>query len=210
MMGKTHRVGGAVAMLVSFTYMQKHGLTVENINPLVQLLVMYPCCMWGSVAPDLDQNDEAIPVKAPVSILIHKFLYLGKVRHRSWQTHCLTTMGCFVAFLFVSLRLISERGILRIDPTAAILLRLMLMGLAVGIASHLFLDMMTYDGIPLIPPTKVKGKRVRHNIRLVPHTDAFKTDTPYETGVRVVLSVFGVIYALWMIYSVIVPYFMSM
>lgn len=207
MMGKTHRIGGTVAMLLSYSYMVKHNMTVESINPVVQLLVMYPCCMWGAVAPDLDQSDEAIPIKAPVSILIHKILYLGKVRHRSWQTHSLLVTGGFIALLFGLLALVNNYGLFGLDPTALILLKLMLMGLTVGVASHLILDMMTYEGIHLIPPTKSGGKKKSHWIRLVPHTDAFKTDTFYEKTVRVLLYVFAAGYTLYLLYVSFTPYF---
>lgn len=191
MMGKTHRAGGTLAMLLAFQYMQSHNMLVSDIHPIVQLLVMYPACNWGSIAPDLDQSDDAIPDKSPLSILIHKIIYLGSVRHRSWQTHCLTLDGGFIALLFGAIALINMYGLFGLDLYSVTLLKLMLMGLTVGIASHLFLDACTYEGIQLIPPTKDKktGKKKRHWIRFVPHKDAFKTNTLYETIVRVLLYI---------------------
>jgi membrane-bound metal-dependent hydrolase YbcI (DUF457 family) len=185
MMGKTHKAGGCLAMLLAYQFMRKNNMLYADINPIVQLLIMYPACSWGSTAPDLDQNDNAIPEKTPVSILVHKLLYLGKVKHRSWQTHSLLVTGGFVALLFVGLHIINLYGLFGLNQISLQLLKLLLMGLAVGIASHLLLDMMTYEGIHSIPPTKNNG----HWIRLVPHTDAFKTNTTYESIVRVLLYI---------------------
>ena len=67
----------------------------------------------------------------------------------------------------------------------------MLMVLTVGIESHLFLDACTYDGIHTITPTynKKTNKKKAHKLRFVPHTDAFKTGTTYESIVRWLLYV---------------------
>ena len=204
MMGKTHRAGGALAMLLSYQFMQNHDMLAETINPVVQLLIMYPCCMWGSVAPDLDQSDDAIPEKAPLSILIHKIIYLGKVRHRSWQTHSIAFTGGLVGLLFLILLYINNYGLLNLNAVSLTILKLMLMGLSVGIASHLLLDAFTYEGIHLIPPTKGKnGKKKVHWIRFVPHTDAFKTNTKYETVVRYLLYILFFADLIYIIYQIV-------
>lgn len=199
MMGKTHKAGGALAMLIAFNYMQSKGLLVDTINPLVQLLVMYPACSWGSTAPDLDQSDESIPEKTPVSILVHKLLYLGKVSHRSWQTHSIVVTGGFVALQFALLGYINKYGLFDLNDISLTILNLLLTGLSVGIASHLILDAFTYKGIQTIPPTKKNGKSKTHWIRFVPHTDAFKTGTTYEKIVRVLLYIAIIVMSIYII-----------
>lgn len=51
MQGKTHRQGGVLVALVAFQYMKSKGLLIPNTNEYVQLLVMYPFALWGSIAP---------------------------------------------------------------------------------------------------------------------------------------------------------------
>lgn len=201
MMGKTHKAGGALAMLLAFQYMRENGYLVDTIHPIVQLLIMYPACSWGSTAPDLDQNADAIPEKTPVSIMIHKLIHLSKVNHRSWQTHSIVVTGGFVALLFFALSMINKHGLFGLDPYSITLLKLMLMGVTVGIASHLILDAFTYEGIQTIPPTKdpKTNKKKRHWLRFVPHRDAFKTNTKYETFVRTMLYIAIVGYGIYMI-----------
>lgn len=197
MMGKTHKAGGALAMLIAFQYMQHKGWLSPDLHPIVQLLVMYPACSWGSTAPDLDQGDDTIPEKTPVSILVHKLIYLGKVRHRSWQTHSLIVTGGFACALFFLIDLMNTYNLFHLNVMSVTILNLLVIGMVVGIASHLFLDLLTYEGIPLGPPVynkKAKRKKIIW-LRLAPHTDTFKTNTTYEKGVRFLLYV-GIILAL--------------
>lgn len=197
MMGKTHKGGGALAALVAFDVLWSKGLLDTHIHPVVQLLVMYPACMWGSIAPDLDQSKEAIPEKTLMSVGINRLLHLGKISHRSWQTHCITLTAIYVSVMFGTVVLLTQHSM--IDSISTTILNLMLAGLASGIASHLFLDSFTYEGVHLIPPIKVKGKKKKYMFRLVPKWDMFKTDTLYEKIVRVVLYIATVLMLVYII-----------
>jgi hypothetical protein len=53
MLGRTHRAGGVVFMLVGFEVLRQKGLLLPDINPLIQLAVMYPVSQYGSTLPDL-------------------------------------------------------------------------------------------------------------------------------------------------------------
>lgn len=53
MLGKTHRSGGVMFMMVGFEVLRTKGLLLPDINPLLQLAVMYPVSQWGSTLPDL-------------------------------------------------------------------------------------------------------------------------------------------------------------
>jgi hypothetical protein len=53
MLGKTHRAGGTVFMMVGFEVMRAKGLLLPDVNPFIQLAVMYPISQWGSTLPDL-------------------------------------------------------------------------------------------------------------------------------------------------------------
>lgn len=178
MLGKTHKVGGCLAMLISFSIMQKQNLLIDNINPLVQLMVMYPACSWGSTASDLDQNDNAIPEKTPFSILIHKVLSLVNCKHRSWQTHSLGVTGVFCVLCIEIVALIEKYDLMTFESIN--ILRLIITGFSVGILSHLLLDSITMAGIYLLPGIP---------FRLVPKSKTFGTGTTYEVIVRYVLYV---------------------
>lgn len=205
MLGKTHKAGGALAMLVAFHYMYNNGMLTDTIHPLIQLLVMYPASSWGSTAPDLDLGENAIPDKTPVSYLVHKVLHLMPLKHRSWQTHSLLAAGSFIALLFVGVWYISTYGIFNLNAVSLTILQLLLMGLTVGLASHLVLDMFTRRGIPLLPPIKSKGKEKTIWLRLVPNIEFFGTGTIYERIVQVLLYVAIGVYAVYMLYSIFVP-----
>lgn len=39
-------------MLAGFKYLESKGMLLTDVNSMVQLLMMYPACSWGSTAPD--------------------------------------------------------------------------------------------------------------------------------------------------------------
>lgn len=49
---KTHKAGGALFMLAGFKYLETKGMLLPDVNPIVQLMIMYPASSWGSTAPD--------------------------------------------------------------------------------------------------------------------------------------------------------------
>lgn len=178
MMGRTHKAGSCLAMLLTYSALQAHGF-MPDVHPLVQLLVMYPAASWGSTMPDLDQNINSIPEKTPVSIAVHKLLHLGKIKHRSWQTHCLLIMACVVGLLFALVYFAMQNTWFGLSESSCKILFLIVTGFAVGVGSHLLLDLMTYDGIQLLPGVWLRLFRF----------EIFKTDTVYEKIVRLLLYI---------------------
>lgn len=53
MLYATHKAGGAFGMLVAFQYLKSKGMLVEELSPIMQLAIMYPCASFGSTLPDL-------------------------------------------------------------------------------------------------------------------------------------------------------------
>ena len=179
MLGKTHHAGGTVAALLAFEIMRANGWLIPDCNETIQLLMMYPFASFGSIFPDLDQNDDAQPSKDPVAIAINKVLRLTGAKHRSWQTHSLLVTGgfCFLLFALVFF------GNAFLGVTGAIdwaFLRLASIGFIAGILSHLILDAFSMAGIHVWPGFKV---------RFVPKSSAFKTGGKWETIVFYVLIV---------------------
>lgn len=179
MLGKTHYAGGSCAALAAFTVMQNNGWLMQEASPITQLLMLYPVCMFFSVASDLDQGDNAIPLKSPEAVVMHKVLRLTGAKHRSWQTHSLYFTGvlCVLlfAFVFVTNAFVGVQG-----SVDWVYFRLATIGAISGLASHLILDALSTDGIWVLPGIK---------LRFVPHTKAFAVGGTWEKIVFTVLIV---------------------
>lgn len=222
MTGKTHRVGGMLCVLGGFTYLESKGLLLRGVNPILQLTVMYPFALYGSIFCDLDHNSNSIPSKDIVSIAINRLLHLTSkanevsgektgvlaildAKHRSWQTHS----DLFLALLMYALyELIVQT---RLATVESVILSLVGMGFVLGVISHLILDILTPEGIwslLLVGVGKVSkkgGKLVPQKIRIVPDTKFFSTGGLWETLVRKVLWVLCAILFIRIIY-LMTPY----
>ena len=71
-------------------------------------------------------------------------------------------------------------GLTAFDALSLGLVRLMVLGIILGIASHLFMDSLTTGGIWIMP-------KVKYKIKFVPTSSAFATGGAWEDGVRRVL-----------------------
>ena len=195
MLGKTHHAGGTVAALLAFEVMRVNGWMIPDCNEFVQLLMMYPFASFGSIFPDLDQNDDALPSKDPVAIAIHKVLRWTGAKHRSWQTHSLSFTGGF-CFLLLSLLLLGNH-LIGMNIIEWAFLRLSLIGFIAGVLSHLILDAFSMAGIHIWPGFK---------LRFVPRTSAFKTGGKWENIVfTVLIIVLCLLVGKILIFDVILP-----
>ena len=175
MLYRTHKAGGTLGMLVAFEVARQHGLLLPNVNEFVQLLIMYPAASWGATAPDLDHHWGSVKEKTPFNLLVHKILHLSKPTHRSWQTHSILVTGGFCALLYALVMLGDTYfGVGALGSFDWVILRLVVMGVLVGIASHLILDAMSTAGIWIYPGLK---------LRFVPKTSFFATGSGWETFV---------------------------
>lgn len=190
MMYATHKAGGALFALIGFEVLAKNNMLQADVEPWLQLVLMYPACSFGSTLPDLDHHWGSVKEHTPFNWLIHKILHLTKPKHRSWQTHSIMVTGGLVALMFSLLYATSVFGWFNLSAFALDVLTLLIMGLALGIASHLFLDAFTRSGIWLIPGVK---------LRLVPNNENFSTGTKYETIVRVILYILTAMLLLWVL-----------
>lgn len=175
MLGKTHYAGGCAASLIAFEVMRAKGWLLPDVNEFLQLSMMYPLAIWGSVFPDLDHGKDSIPLKEPLSIFVNKLLRLSGAKHRSWQTHSLLVTGGFCVLLYSFVFLFNAMLGLQNDVGWAYI-RLATIGFISGIASHLILDAFTTAGIHIWPGLK---------LRFVPKTSAFATGGTWE---KIVMS----------------------
>lgn len=220
MTGKTHRVGGMLCVLGGFTYLESKGLLLRNVNPLLQLTVMYPFALYGSIVSDLDHNANSIPSKDIVSVAINRILHLtsglnestggrNKVfgildaKHRSWQTHSDLFL---VALMYALYQMVMETKLATVE---SVIWSLVGMGFILGVISHLVLDMITPEGIwsiLLVGVGKVTGNKVMpKKLRLVPDSKFFSTGGPWESLVRNILWICCVVLFIRLIY-LMTPY----
>lgn len=197
MLGKTHHAGGTVAALVAFELMRAKGWMIPDCNEFVQLFMMYPFASFGSIFPDLDQNDDAQPSKDPVAIAIHKVLRVTGAKHRSWQTHSLLFTGGFCFLLFALVFLCNS--LIGMTTIEWAFLRLATIGFIAGVLSHLILDAFSMAGIHIWPGFK---------LRFVPKSPSFKTGGKWETFIfYVLIIVLCLIVGKIFLFDVAIPFF---
>lgn len=173
MQGKTHKAVGLAFMTIGFEVMRQNNMLIPDVNPYLQLAVMYPISQWGSTAPDLDSHWESTPNKSPINWVVHKLLHLTKPKHRSWQTHSILVTGSILALLY-ALVLVGDQYWMSPTATDWIIMRLLTIGLILGVASHLVADFFNPSGIHLIPGLKIRG---------VPKKSFFATGGTWETRI---------------------------
>lgn len=204
MQGNTHRIGGMLCALAGYTILESKGMLIRDVSPLLQLAVIYPFSIYGSVFPDLDHHEDSIPSHDVVSVGINKILHAttamrkvngGKLstvlsvfdaKHRSWQTH--SDMFLIICIL-VSMSFINSSVMTPND----IILKLVFTGFILGVVSHMILDLLTPEGIWCIGlglVGKISGsKSLPRKIHFVPKSRFFATGGVWEKLVRYVMWV---------------------
>lgn len=225
MTGKTHRVGGMLCVLGGYSLLESNGMLLGNVSPLVQLAVMYPFAIYGSVVSDLDHHWNSAPSRDLVSLVINRVLHLSSgivdkvgenspiakplsifnAKHRSWQTHSDLFLIFMIAFSF---NLMNSSSM----TADAVIIRLIALGLILGIISHLLLDMLTPEGIWCISTSLIgkvtKNKLIPQKISLVPNTKFFRTGGAWESIVRLIMWLICLVLFFKIVFSVS-PYTIS-
>ena len=210
MQGKTHRVGGVLSALAGYAILEGNDMLISNVEPVLQLAVMYPFAIYGSIVSDLDHNWNSAPAKDPFSWCINKVLHLttglrqksGKklnpalsvfdAKHRSWQTHS-------DLFLFVFIALSFFIGSSSIVGASSIIFKLIMLGFTLGLISHLILDSLTPEGIWFIVPSIIRRKKI--SFRLVPKSKFFATGGGWERLIRSIMWVIIIFLSIYVIYT---------
>lgn len=172
---KTHAVGSLVFATGAFLIMDKCNMLDTQIVKIAQYGIITPYALWGTQIPDFDQDNPNRIVTNPVNRLIMDLFKVLGAKHRGIISHVLPIFLSGIVCLLMQLSIIT----FGMHKLSLDVLHLMLLGLFLGLLSHLILDMCTKDGI------YVCGKRVA----LVPKTDIFKTGSPYEKTFRSVLYI---------------------
>lgn len=176
MTGKTHRVGGVVGCLVGYSLLVSKGLLVKEVEPLVQLCIMYPFAIYGSTVQDMDHGWQSVPSRDLVSWCLWRVLHLTTNRRaklkEKWKKHPKPknsfggkvrrfrywVLGIFDAkhrswqthsdlfVLFIMWLL--HLTITCLEGTInGLILNMVVIGLLCGVLSHCFLDLLTPDGL---------------------------------------------------------------
>lgn len=140
MMGKTHKLGGVCTGLVTSSILIQQPYTVEKLTLCGIITVMSAV---GSMLPDIDQKNSTIGKKHKVaSTIISTFC-----THRG-LTHAPLLYILIFTLLFNLANTLSFGKTYIISG---------LFGFFIGIFSHLFLDIITHDGIPIAWPFTKKS-----------------------------------------------------
>lgn len=127
---------------------------------------------------------KAWSMKRSLKYRLLKFL---SCTHRAWQTHSEFTL-LILYLLYVAPELL---GVGVTGTVDRVILDLFVMGLSLGVVSHILLDAMTYEGSVFAIGTFIKTMWPKvpmiTNVRLVPKIKTFTTGSPYEKMVRRIL-----------------------
>lgn len=216
MQGATHRAGGVTACLGGYLLL-KNGIVPMGVEPAVSLVIMYPFAIWGSTASDLDHSpgslwDEVklvgersghtLPSQDPFSRGLSHVLHLTKplrgkfpkksimnnlvgvldCRHRSWQTHSEFPL----ILLLMSLYWVTSSSTVTVS---ALLWQLVITGVILGLIAHLFLDLLTPEGLPFatgrfLNRVLLRKKIFPEKIKIIPHVPPTVKGQPgfFSTG----------------------------
>lgn len=232
MTGKTHKKGGMLCAMVGFVILRENGLLYGNINPILQLVIMYPFAIWGSICSDLDHHWSSCPDKSIPSRVINWILHLAKplednlnktgsskspqiklvctlfnAKHRSWQTHSDLTLYC--ALLLLKHILDGNLGNWILTKQDIILASLIVTGITMGIIAHFIYDMLTPEGIWIIGfcliNKALKKKVLPEKLHFVPKTKFFATGGSWETFIRKLSGVATWVLAVYIVLTTINP-----
>lgn len=175
MTGKTHVLGGMAFAVGGFICMEKTNMLIPDVNEGLQLGIILPYAIWASTLPDLDQNKDSVAQISPINLVIQKIFSFTGTKHRGWQSHILPVILAFLAYIGTAFGLIFKHS----NGTEITIIGLIVLGLFLGLLSHMILDMMTRQGL----------KFGSINLRLVPDMDLFGAGTKYELIVRRILYI---------------------
>lgn len=137
MMGKTHKLGGVCTGLITSSIFIQQPYTVEKLLICGTIILTSTI---GAMWPDIDQKNSTIGKKHKVtSTIISTFC-----NHRG-ITHAPLLYFFVFSILFLLTNMI-QNVIVKTYVISG------LFGLIMGIISHLILDMITHDGIPICYP----------------------------------------------------------
>lgn len=221
--------------MVGFIILRDKGLLFGNINPILQLLIIYPFAMWGSIASDLDHHWSSCPDKSIPSWVINHILHLAKplednlkrsgsvkspvlklvctvfnAKHRSWQTHSDLTLICMILLL----KHIAEGklGSWVLSQQDVVIASLVMTGVVMGIIAHFIYDMLTPEGIKLVGVMIINNifhTKFKETVHFVPKLHIFATGGSWETFIRKLSNIATWFTAIYIVCTTVDPNFFN-
>ncbi|WCF11762.1 metal-dependent hydrolase (plasmid) [Paenibacillus thiaminolyticus] len=143
-----HIIGGITFGIVSHHMVIKH-LPIMQYNSTPLLVFSFIAgSLFGSLLPDIDHRGSYLGRRLPFISWIAN----ATMGHRGATHAPLVTIMITLILLFLSSKLLSG--------TYELCALLIVLGMAVGAISHLFLDSLTKSGIPLFYPFTSKHYRL--------------------------------------------------
>lgn len=136
---KTHLSAGVLFSSVYFLHISN-----AQFSPVV-LILLIPTLI-GAAAPDLDTPSGELWDKIPAGIIISRIVnpvFIGGHRHLS---HSFLGMGLFVSLFSLFIKIVDSHFGLILNS------EFLIIAFVLGYASHLFADMFTESGVPLLFP----------------------------------------------------------
>ena len=133
---QTHIAGGLLAG-VSTLNPVANKLSLNSNLASIESMVFISGAVIGSLFPDIDHKGSYIGRKARITSTVASVLF----GHRG-VTHSPIPLGIFPLFLYFASKLFI------VSP----LVKIWFIGFFIGVLSHIFLDMLTKGGVPLLLP----------------------------------------------------------
>lgn len=145
--GKTHAFGGACAGLICADLILGTNLSLEN---LTIASAMATTGALGGFFCDIDTKTSTISKKLPITSFILNFF----VKHRGiTHTYIPYIIGGIALFFPASILSLLFMGVTRFLNYSILAIYILLtIAFLAGITSHLILDMITTEGVPLLYP----------------------------------------------------------
>lgn len=161
MMGKTHRLGGIMVATAMLTAIPQDPLVIAGT---------VACSIAGSYFPDLDHKNSTASKKAKIVGTITSTIF----SHRGLMHSPLIYTILYCAGLYF----------------APLPYSIFLTGWYFGVMSHLLLDLLNPQGIPLFAPISKKKYRLAE----------ITTGGAGETILRLILTIAAAMFGLWVIW----------
>ena len=140
MTSKTHEAGAFGALLTGYAYLRPTMSLVTIVTALIANLV-------GSLLPDIDQNSNRLWDMIPGGNFIGKYMKKVFLGHRSLSHSLLGMFLVYEGSVWLIPKLFNHDFV----NTGIVILALL-----IGYGSHLLLDSLTEEGLPLLFPLKYK------------------------------------------------------
>jgi inner membrane protein len=141
MISRTHEAGAVAALLATATYLPSANMGVATI---ITALIANTI---GALLPDIDQASNRLWDLLPGGNFIGKILRNLFLAHRTLSHSFLGFFIVFKAAFWLIPKLFNGQFV---DP------KIIIYALLIGYGSHLVLDLITTDGLPLLFPIKWK------------------------------------------------------